>query len=176
MKTQSTKKSISDVIDDQLLRIGRVLSWANGLLVVVIVTQVVLRYGFGHGLVVLEEFEWHLYGLAFMFGLSYALVTDAHVRVDLLQSKFSEKTRCWIEVVGTLLVLLPFIVAVVIHGYDFFLDSWTHSERSSAPLGLPFRWAIKAVIPVSFVLFGVAALSRVLRCLSVIFGNTNATD
>lgn len=176
MKPDSTKKHLSDVIDNQLLRLGRLLSWANGLLIVVIVLQVVLRYGFGHGLVVLEELEWHLYGLAFMFGLSYALVTDAHVRVDLLQGRFSGKTRCWIEVLGTLLVLLPFIVAVIIHGYDFFLDSWAHSERSSAPLGLPFRWAIKAVIPVSFALFGIAALSKVLRCLSVIFGKPNATD
>ncbi len=176
MKNNNKYLSISNKIDKRLLGLGHFLSWANGLLVLVIVLQVILRYGFGHGLVVLEELQWHLYGLAFMFGLSYAVVTDAHVRVDLLQGLFSEKTRCWIEVCGAVFVLLPFIVAVIIHGYDFFWDSWIHNERSSAPLGLPFRWAIKAVIPISFILFGLASISRTLRSLAIILGKENGTD
>jgi TRAP-type mannitol/chloroaromatic compound transport system permease small subunit len=176
MSQENRASSISDVVDGLLLRLGRFLSWANGLLILVIVTQVTLRYGFGRGLVILEEIEWHLYSLAFMFGLSYALVTDAHVRVDLLHNRFSKKLQCWIEVLGTLFVLMPFIVAVMIHAHHFFYDSWIHNERSSAPLGLPWRWAIKAVIPVSFGVFGVAALSRMFRCLALIFKKENGSN
>lgn len=169
-------RSLPDKLDSFILSIGHFLSWANGLLVLVIVLQVLLRYGFGHGLVLLEELEWHLYALAFMFGLSYALITDAHVRVDLLHNQLSAKAKHWIDVLGTLFLLLPFIGAISYHSYDFFLDSWVHSERSRAPLGLPFTWAIKAVIPLSFGMFGLAAFSRMLRSLQAIFKSTDGTD
>ncbi|MDJ0783970.1 MAG: TRAP transporter small permease subunit [Desulfosarcinaceae bacterium] len=176
MPTEAAKKSLPDRLDAFVLLVGRWLSWANGLLVLVIVLQVVLRYGFGRGLVLLEELEWHLYALAFMFGLSYALTTDAHVRVDLLHERFPPKVQQWIEVLGTLFLLLPFIWAVLYHSTDFFLDSWVHNERSSAPLGLPFRWAIKAVIPLSFAMLAIAAISRVIRSLTAIFASADGTD
>lgn len=176
MNETTQTKSLPDRLDSFILGVGHWLSWANGLLILVIVLQVVLRYGFGHGLVLLEELEWHLYSLAFMFGLSYALITDAHVRVDLLQNKFSPKTKHWVEVLGTLFLLLPFIAAVLYHSYDFFMDSWVHNEASAAPLGLPFRWAIKAVIPLSFGMFGLAAFSRMIRSLQAIFKGNDATD
>lgn len=165
---KKAKKSASDAVDRFILRIGHFLSWANGLLIVVIVLQVILRYGFGHGLVILEELEWHLYSLAFMFGLSYAIVTDAHVRVDLLYNKLVKRTRAWIEICGTLILLLPFIVVVIIYGLEFFYLSWIHNERSLAPMGLPWRWIIKSVIPLSFGMFGLAAVSRVIRAISIV--------
>ncbi len=168
-------KRLPDKLDSFILGLGRWLSWANGLLVLVIVLQVILRYGFGHGLVLLEELEWHLFALAFMFGLSYALTTDAHVRVDLLHGRFPAKAKHWIEVLGTLFLLFPFIFAVMYHSYDFFIDSWIHNESSAAPLGMPFRWAIKAVIPLSFGMFGLAALSRMIRSLTAIFTSANGT-
>jgi TRAP-type mannitol/chloroaromatic compound transport system permease small subunit len=175
MAQEGQKKSICDAVDDVLLKFGEYLSWANGILILVIVTQVTLRYGFGRGLVILEELEWHLYSVAFMFGLSYALVSDLHVRVDLLHSAFPKKVQHWIEVLGTLFLLMPFIVAIIIHGWDFFYDSWIHNERSSAPLGLPGRWAIKAVIPMSFAMLGIAALSRLVRSFAFIFSKDNGS-
>lgn len=167
-KKRKTKRGVSDAIDAFILRIGRFLSWANGLLIFVIVLQVILRYGFGHGLVILEELEWHLYSLAFMFGLSYAIVTNAHVRVDLLYNRFMKRTREWIEICGTVFLLIPFIVVVIIYGLEFFNLSWIHNERSLAPMGLPWRWIIKGVIPLSFGMFGLAAISRVIRAITLI--------
>ena len=77
------------------------------------------------------------------------------------------------EVCGTLFLLLPFVIAVLYHSYEFFIDSWRHNERSAAPLGLPWRWAIKAVIPLSFGALGLAALSRMIRSLTAIFSSTD---
>ena len=176
MSKTNQSKSLPDKLDSLILILGRFLSWANGLLVLVIVLQVVLRYGFGRGLVLLEELQWHLYALAFMFGLSYALITDAHVRVDLLHDRLPDKAKHWIEVLGTLFLLMPFILAVCYHSYAFFLDSWVHNERSAAPLGLPFRWAIKAVIPLSFGMLGLAAFSRMIRSLQKIFKRADGTN
>ncbi len=176
MKSTKRKESTLDMLDNLLLRFGRIIAWANGLLILVIVLQVVLRYGFGNGLVVLEELEWHLYGLAFMFGLSYAAINNSHVRVDLFSQRFPKKVQHSIEVLGALFLMLPFIIAVIIHSYQFFIDSWIHSERSVAPLGLPWRWAIKAVIPISFGLFGVAIISRMSRSLLFLFGKSHGNQ
>ncbi|WP_024336331.1 TRAP transporter small permease subunit [Desulfotignum balticum] len=170
------KNSPLDSLDNLFLGFGRIMAWANGLLILVIALQVTLRYGFNNGLVVLEELEWHLYGLALMFGLSYAVVENSHVRVDVISNRFPEKVRHWIEVLGALFLMLPFIVAVIIHGYHFFLDSWIHDERSVAPLGLPCRWAIKAVIPISFVFFGTAIFLRMTRSLLFLFGNRHGNQ
>lgn len=147
-------------IDLTVRAIGTVVCWGAAILVAVIILQVVLRYGFSHGLVVLEELQWHLYAVGVMFGLSYALVTDSHIRVDLFHMRFSDRTRRWIEVFGILLLLLPFCLIMFFQSLDFLSESWRVNERSDAPLGLCCRWAIKSVIPISMGLLTLAAVSR----------------
>ncbi len=85
-------------------RIGHVLMWANCVVIALIILQVVLRYGFGHGLVILEELQWHFYAVGIMFGISYAIMTDSHVGMDLFTNDcrrsgrrdgiFSERSFC----------------------------------------------------------------------------------
>jgi len=144
--------ALASPLETVIEKIGHLICWANGILVVVIITQVLLRYGFGKGLVVLEELQWHLYAIAVMFGVSYAMVHDSHIRVDVLHMRLSERTHHIVEIFGILFLLAPFLFVVVDHGYDFFADSFRLNERSDAPTGLPWRWAIKAVIPLSFAL------------------------
>ncbi len=176
MTPNNQSTGVSATMDKIILGFGRFLSWANGILVLVIVLQVTLRYGFGRGLVMLEELEWHLYGLAFMFGLSYAVVTDAHVRVDILHSRFSKRTQAWIEILGILFVLMPFVVLLIMFGIEFFYDSWIHNESSSAPMGLCCFWAIKAVIPLSFGMLGFAALSRLISAFNSLKRKENGSN
>lgn len=182
MSTEITEYSatpsvtLSDTIDRWILRIGRFFSWANVILIVVTVLQVVLRYGFNHGLVVLEELEWHFYGLAFMVGLSYALTTNSHVRVDLLNAKLSRKTREWIDLLGHIFLLLPFVIACIYFGWEFFYSSWVFNESSDAPLGLPWRWLIKSVIPITMAMLGAATISKVIRSISIIRSKQYGTE
>lgn len=161
---------ISDILCDTAERfiqhIGHIVMWGNGLLVLVILLQVVLRYGFGRGMVILEELQWHLYGLGIMIGASYALVTDSHIRVDIVQSRMSEKWKNRWELFGILFLLLPFAAVIFHQSLDFVYESFRVSERSDAPLGLPFRWIIKGVIPISFALLILAAISRFVRILN----------
>lgn len=89
--------------------------------------------------------------------------TDSHIRVDIIAEKLSEKTvRKW-EIFGILFLLVPFIYIVFIHSLDFVADAWRINEHSDAPLGLPWRWAIKSVIPISFFMLTLATISRFLR-------------
>lgn len=152
-----------DLIDNFLRFIGHAVCGVNAILVIVIIAQVVLRYGFSSGFVFLEELQWHLYAVGVMMGLSYAHVNDTHIRVDIIHMRLSDRTKRIIEIIGILLFVLPFIWVVFYHSLDFVYDAWRTSERSNAPLGLPYRWAIKAVIPAAFGLLGIATLSRLMR-------------
>ena len=80
---------IVDKLNGFVQSIGRVMAWANVILIGIIVTQVVMRYGFNKGMVPLEELMWHFYAVAMMFGLSYAYTTNSHIRVDLLHMRLS---------------------------------------------------------------------------------------
>ena len=162
-KSDMVPCKLCDALDAFIRSIGHVIMWTNGILVLVIILQVVLRYGFGHGLVILEELQWHLYALGIMFGASYAQMMDSHIRVDIIHARLSRKWRNRWDLFGTLFLLLPFIIIIFHQSLDFVYESWRVNERSDAPMGLPWRWAIKGVIPVTFGLLGVATISRAVR-------------
>ncbi|WP_299348358.1 TRAP transporter large permease subunit [uncultured Maritalea sp.] len=150
-------------IDRFVKTVGSIVMWANVLLVGAIVTQVLFRYLLNQSFPKLDEIQWHFYGLVTMIGISYAMVTDSHVRVDLLYMQLNKRAQRIIEVVGILALLAPFIYLMIDQGFDYFYESFRVNERSSSPIGLPARWAFKAVIPISFVLLAFAAVSRLIH-------------
>jgi TRAP-type mannitol/chloroaromatic compound transport system permease small subunit len=156
----------SDILDVLIRTIGHFVMWANIVLIAVIILQVVLRYGFGRGLVVLEELQWHLYAIGIMFGASYSQILDNHIRVDIIHSRLSDKWKLRWDLFGTVFLLLPFIIIIFHQSLEFVGEAFRLGERSDAPLGLPWRWAIKAVIPISFALLGVATVSRAIRIIT----------
>lgn len=143
--------------------VGSIVMWANVLLVAAIVTQVLFRYLLNQSFPKLDEIQWHFYGLVTMIGISYAMVTDSHVRVDLIYMQLNRRTQRIIEVVGILALLVPFIYLMIDQGFDYFYESFRVNERSDSPIGLPGRWVFKAVIPISFILLAMAALARLIH-------------
>jgi len=131
--------------------------------------NVIARYWFAQGFIELEELQWHLYSAGFLIGLTYAFVVDAHVRVDVLRQRWSVATQAWIELYGIVVLLLPFLVLVIYASVPLVQYSFSTAEISEAPGGLPFRWLIKGMLPVSFVLLGLAALARLARVCSFLF-------
>ncbi len=156
----------SDKLDAMIRGIGHFVMWTNGILVIVIILQVVLRYGFGHGLIILEELQWHLYALGIMFGTSYAITLNSHIRVDIIHARLSDKWKNRWDLFGIIFLLLPFVIIIFHQSLDFVYEAWRVNERSDAPMGLPWRWAIKAVIPISFGLLILATVSRAVRIIS----------
>ena len=159
----------SRALDPWLERLGRCASWLWLLLLIVIVANVVLRYAFGQGRVEFEEIQWHLYAAGFLLGLSYALKDDAHIRVDLMHERFGPTLKAWIELYGILLLLLPFIAVVLIFSVSFVASSYQLGEVSPSPGGLPYRWAVKTVLPLGFSFLLLAALSRLTRVWAYLF-------
>jgi TRAP-type mannitol/chloroaromatic compound transport system permease small subunit len=101
--------------------------------------------------------------------ISYALESDDHVRVDFIRMRLSLRTQAWVELYGNLLLLLPFIALILHYCVAFIAYSFGSAEVSSAPGGLPFRWAVKSLLFVGFFLLGVAVISRTTRLSSYLF-------
>lgn len=167
--TQLPETRLSCLLDNLLQKIGDLMSWTWVVLMAVIILNVVMRYLFNEGRIEFEEIQWHLYAIGWLFGLSYCFVADDHVRVDLIHDQLSLRAQAWIELLGMVFLLIPFITLVLWYSVPFILYSWQLGEVSDAPGGLPYRWAIKSVLFIGFGLLGLAALSRLSRVCALLF-------
>ncbi|MBI2312415.1 MAG: TRAP transporter small permease subunit [Betaproteobacteria bacterium] len=167
--TELPETGFSRKVDPFIRGTGQISSWIWPLLVAVITVNVLLRYVIGRGLIEFEEIQWHFYAIGFLIGLAWCFEADDHVRIDVLHEHFKFRTQCWIELVGILVALVPFIFVVVWYSVPFIAYSYSVHEISEAPGGLPYRWAIKAFLLIGFVLLGIATLSRLTRVYAALF-------
>ena len=112
----------------------------------------------------LIEGQWYLFALLFLVAMGYALQRDDHVRVDVLQSRWSPRRRARVELGGTLALLLPFVLVVLLNSLEPTLASWRIGEMSPDPGGLPRTW-VKSLIPLGFLLLGLQGMAQVIRLL-----------
>ncbi|MGB1297750.1 MAG: TRAP transporter small permease subunit [Psychrobium sp.] len=112
--------------------------------------NVVNRYLFDDVDIGLQELEWHLFACMFLFGIGYSLKENAHVRVDIIYEKLGVKIQALINLLGTLVFLIPISLLIIYYGYEFANEAYQSGERSGDPGGLTHRWIIKGAIPASF--------------------------
>lgn len=158
----------SKIIDSVNSWIGKVVSWLTLVLVLLICTDVALRYIFSFSQAGFYELEWHLFAAVFLLGAAYTLRYDKHVRVDVFYSRFGRKTKAWVNLIGTTIFLLPFCFVIVYTSIPFVGDSFAILESSPDPGGLPYRFIIKATIPIGFGLLFLQGLSEILKSISII--------
>ena len=163
-------------VEATLDRITAAFSWVWLALISVIVVAVVLRHVFGIGLIELEELQWHLYALGFLMGLVACATRDRHVRVDVLRERMSQRTRDWVDLYGILLLQLPFLVLVSWSALPFAVDSFAVGERSASAGGLPFRWLLKSVLPLSFALLSIATLDQLVKVWRRLFDDLVSSE
>lgn len=164
---------LSRAVDRFIAAIGAASSWLWAVLMLVIVINVVIRYVFGFGRIEFEELQWHIYSVGFLIALSFGLQADSHIRVDVVRERLSPRTQAWIELYGIILLLLPFTLFVLIYATPFVINSFLAAEVSSSPGGLPYRWLIKGMMLIGFLLLLIAAISRLTRVWSFLFRPTN---
>lgn len=166
-------------LDIFVVTIGRVAAWAGLLLVLVTVADVTMRSATQSswemlrnlsaaqqkmfGSTQLQELEWHLHTVLFLFCLGYAYVKGAHVRIDLVRERLGHRTRAMIEILGVMLFLLPFCALVIVYGLDFAAVSFEQGEGSASGGGLPHRWIIKAALPAGVCLLALSGIASLLR-------------
>ena len=141
---------------------GLIAAWICVVLVALVAGDVVMRYLFSIGAVWLQELQWHLISPIALFGMSYLLFVGEQVRVDVFYERFPVAVQRAIEVIGGLLLLVMglYIAWLTLPWVE---QSYLRNETSPNPGGLPFRWLLKSLIPLGFLLLALQGLAHALR-------------
>jgi TRAP-type mannitol/chloroaromatic compound transport system permease small subunit len=124
----------------------------------------------------LLELQWHFHVTLFMLCLGYGYLRNVHVRIDMAVNTTTMRTRAWIELVGLVILFLPFVVMLTYWGYVFWSASYAFNEASDNTEGLPHRWLIKPVMPIGAALLIVAGICNALRLVVYLFGPRELAD
>lgn len=147
---------------------GRTVSWLSLFLVMVTFIVVIMRYVFDSGSIALQETTTYLHASIFLVGMAYTLQQDAHVRVDIFYNRCSKRTKAWIDLLGALFLLLPFMLFVSWISWSYILESWSVLEGSREAGGLPGVFLLKSLILVMTFLLSLQALTQVARNIGII--------
>jgi TRAP-type mannitol/chloroaromatic compound transport system permease small subunit len=150
---------------------GRLLAWLTLFMVLITCLVVVLRYGFNQGSIALQEVVLYMHAAVFMLGAAYTLRRDSHVRVDIFYRRLSPRGRAWVDLFGTLCLLLPFTVLIGWLAWQYVASAWVVREGSRETGGLPCVWLLKSLILLMPVMVAMQGLSLVGRCLLTLRGN-----
>lgn len=170
MQEGPAQNRVADAFDKISTVSGRITSWLTFFMVVVTFVVVIMRYVFDAGAVWLQESVVWMHAVVFMVGAAYALQQDEHVRVDIFYRDMSECRRAWVDLLGTLLFLLPLCIFLGYKSWDFVVVSWQLAESSREPGGMPYPFvpllkSVLLVMPVLLVLQGLSTLIRAVRIL-----------
>ncbi len=147
----------------------RIVHFLTLLMVLITFAVVVLRYGFDLGWIAMQESVTYLHAANFMLGAAFTLRHDAHVRVDIFYQKFGPRGRAWVDLLGTLFLLLPVCAFILYASWDYVRESWHLMEGSQEAGGIPAVWLLKSLLlamPVLLILQGLAVAARCLRVLA----------
>ncbi|RXF74355.1 TRAP transporter small permease subunit [Hansschlegelia zhihuaiae] len=161
---------ISRVIDAVNTAIGRSAMWLTLVAVLVSSINAVVRKAFDMSSNAWLELQWYLFGAVFMLCAGYTLLKNEHIRIDVIASMWSKKTRDWIDVVGHVLVLIPFCLLMIYDLWPFFWGSYRSGEMSPSPGGL-IIWPAKGLILLGFILLLAQAVSELIKRIAVIRGD-----
>jgi TRAP-type mannitol/chloroaromatic compound transport system permease small subunit len=160
--------TLADALEAFVDGIGKVIAWICLVIVIIVATNVILRYVFKIGPVALQELEWHLMSPIALIGMSYAMRHNDHVRVDIFYDKFSERTRHVIDLLAAVATVAVALIIITL-SYKFVLQAYAIGEGSPDPGGLPHRFALRAFIPLGFALLAVQGLVVTIRSAVQIF-------
>ena len=163
-----------------LLKFSKVVDWVNAKLAILANGAVLLaclisggnamiRYAFDMSSNAWLEAQWYLFAVVVMFGASYTLQRNEHVRVDVIYMNLSEKKQAWVEIIGGCVFLLPACAVIGWYSWPFFYESWRVQETSSNAGGL-IRWPVKLIVPVGFALLFLQGLSEIIKRIAALEG------
>ncbi len=157
-----------DTIDQFTELSGRAIRWLGLPMMLITVTVVVLRYGFNLGWIAMQESVLYLHTTVFMLAMAYTLKHDGHVRVDVFYRQFSRRTKAWVDLLGTLLLLVPVCTFIGWSSFDYVASSWALREASMEAGGLPGVFLLKSLILLMSASVLLQGIAEVLRNLMII--------
>jgi TRAP-type mannitol/chloroaromatic compound transport system permease small subunit len=161
---------LSRVIDSLNTWVNRGVIWLVLLVTLVAAGNAMVRYLLHSSSNAWLELQWFMYGLIFLLGASYTLQRNGHVRVDVLYGKYPPRLKVWVDLLGTLLFLIPTTVIIFLTTLPWVRDSISIREMSPDAGGLPY-WPIKLVLPIAFALLFLQAISEFIKRLAMLTGH-----
>ena len=165
---------LAAMIDRMNEWIGRSVAWLGLVAVLVCTVTAVARYALNIGSNAWLEMQWYLNSAVFLLVAAYALRRNEHVRIDVVAGRLSPRTQAWIEIVGSVLFLLPAVTIIAWYSWPSLVNSIHVDEHSSDPGGL-IRWPVRLLIPVAFTLLGLQGLSELIKRIAFLRGLVPAT-
>lgn len=158
------------------MKISRIIDLLNGwvgkaaMLMILLATLIsagnaLMRYTFNYSSNAYLEIQWYLFAAVFMLGGGYAFLRNAHVRIDVLNSRLSPRARNWVDVFGIVFFMFPLCYMLGTMGWPLFERAWTSGEMSSSAGGL-IRWPVFALIPLGFALLALQGVSELIKRLN----------
>src|SRR5688572_6076972 len=159
----------SRLIDALNERISLAANWLVLAACVISAGNALMRYGFNLSSNAWLEIQWYLFAGMVMLGASYTLKMNGHVRVDVFYSRYSERARLWLDLLGGIFFLLPMAVIIGWLSWPLFINSYSVGEVSGNAGGL-LRWPVKALIPLGFLLLALQGVSEIIKRAAALTG------
>ncbi len=157
-------------IDALTERVGRAASWLILLAVLISAGNALARYAFNVSSNAWLEVQWYLFAAVFLLCAGYALKHNQHVRIDVVAGRLSPRAQAWLEVLGTLLFLLPMALLILWLSWPVFVDSWRSGEVSSNANGLVL-WPARLLVPAGFGLLVLQGLAELIKRVAFLRGS-----
>jgi TRAP-type mannitol/chloroaromatic compound transport system permease small subunit len=161
--------TLSRAIDAVNTRIGKWVAWLVVVAVAISATNATVRKVFDTSSNSWLELQWVLFAAVFLLCASWTLLQNEHIRIDIVNSFFSNRAKSWIELVGHLFFLIPFTIVMIVTGWPFFIASWSIGEQSSNAGGLP-QWPAKFLVPLGFALLFFQGVSELIKRIAIMRG------
>ena len=173
-----TLLKLSRAIDALNENVGKAAIWLVLVVTLISAVNAFVRYAFNYSSNGFLEIQWYLFSAIFLLCAGYALKRNAHVRIDVVSSRFSPRTLAWIDIIGTIFFLAPMACAVLYLSWPIFLESYRTNEYSSNAGGL-IVWPVRALVPAGFfllILQGISELIKRFAFLKGLIADPNAKD
>ncbi len=160
--------SFIQLIDRLSAWTGRWIAWVIIPNVLALVYEVIARYFLNSPTIWSYEVTYFLYGSHYLLGAAYVLSIDAHIRIDILTSHLTPRTRAKIDLAGYLLLFFPVILVLIWAGGEYVAQSFEMGEKSGLSPWRPYLYPYKALITISFILLLLQGISCFIRNITLL--------
>ena len=161
--------ALSRAIDALNDRVGRTVTWLVLAAVVISAANAIVRKAFDMSSNAFLEVQWYLFSAVFLLCSAWTLQRNEHIRIDVINGRFTRRTQTWIDVFGTVFFLLPMVCLILYESLPWFLRAFESGEISSSAGGL-ILWPAKILVPAGFVLLLLQGLSELVKRIAFLRG------
>jgi TRAP-type mannitol/chloroaromatic compound transport system permease small subunit len=155
-------------------RVGRAVIWLVLAVTLISAGNAAIRYAFGMSSNGWLEIQWYLFAAIFLLGAGYTLKHNGHVRIDVVYDHLRPRTRAWIDLLGTVLFLLPLCALLIYLSWPAFIEALTRHELSPDAGGL-LRWPVRLLTPLGFALLGLQGIAELIKRIAFLRGELALT-